>query len=711
MVLARGQRVLVEVVADDPSVDHVQHPVRDPADRCIVGDDDDGPAVLVTRLPQQCEYLVAGRLVECTGGFVGQQHGRLLRQGPRNRDTLLLPAAQLTREAIDLANESDLGERRRAAFAVRTGERGDQLHVLDGGERRDQVEELKDEAHSLTPERAEGFAVELSDGDAVHLDDPARRTIETADDVQECGLARATRAQQNDELTGPDLEIDPVEGTNFGHTAAVYPVDTAERDRRLRRASSGFGHTHPLECRARYSPGPGPLVPLASRQEPAMPRPTLSTETAPPSWSARRSVAALIGIVGAVVVAASAFGGSSPTQLPDPQDRRRLELELPPALLAAERFSAAPSAATARELLRTLGGVDQVVVARATGSFDLVTFDPADPNHLLASHRSSYGAADNSARNEEWVVDGSAVRQELFAEDRPHDVVQFSATGDVVVWTNPGGADFGPRVVEVLGGSGPRAPVYAARAVVVDETLFALTAPADYYDRALLYDELVAMRGAEVTRLDDGSGWSRLDEPMPGVVVAYPAGLGATSVWDADSLARLADHPLSGLPYTALAVSADGTTGVGVTTRGDLETFDPVAGVRLAPFGELNPEAVVRPIALSPDGSVTVTVDRSGHVTLWWTGEEQPIMRVAAAAGPSRVMPEFRAPFTTSTVEPNARHIALKRPAVRDRAAEWTIINTDLDAWVEQACALAARVLTDSERTILGLTRRYQACH
>ena len=84
--------------------------------------------------------------------------------------------------------------------AVARGEVDGEAHVLLGGQRWDQVEELEDEADVLATEQRELLAVHAPDLLAVEHDRAAGRGVDAADEVQQRGLARARGAQNGDEL-------------------------------------------------------------------------------------------------------------------------------------------------------------------------------------------------------------------------------------------------------------------------------------------------------------------------------------------------------------------------------------------------------------------------------------------------------------------------------------------------------------------------------
>lgn len=404
---------------------------------------------------------------------------------------------------------------------------------------------------------------------------------------------------------------------------------------------------------------------------------------------------------------------------------------LPPELLAAEVYRAAPGPDTLRFLLRSLGGVDGITVATAEGSFDLVSFHPRNPDQLVASLRSGYGPAQNQGVNESWrITTSGAVLTSPLAPAIEHDFAQYNDYGTVSLWSNAGdgegaagepadgeGAgspftspehDFTPRTV-VLGpipflNDRRSDPLYPSRTVIVGNTLFALTGDSDYYSNARQFEALIADRGDGQVVLDDGAGWAWVDNPMSNIVVAYPVDEdGATAVWSAETLERIDEHQLAGRRYRRLAVSGNQTTMVGVTFDGTLEVVDLGTDRVTSRFGLLDPDGIADPITLNHDGTIAVTVDHDGPVTLWWVGDPEPVVVIEADAGPPRLVSEYRAPRVSSAVAADAERVAVRNRARPGAATTWSIIDTNPARWVDTACERAGRGLTPGERVELGL--------
>src|SRR5262245_35666696 len=136
------------LVALDLAVADVDRPVRVLGDVALVGDDDDGVAVLVKLLEQPHDLLARGR-VQVPRGLVGEQDRGAHDQGAGDGHALALPAGQLVRLVRDARAEVDhLQGLARLLEPLLLGEpRVDEreLDVVERGRAGQQVEGLEDE--------------------------------------------------------------------------------------------------------------------------------------------------------------------------------------------------------------------------------------------------------------------------------------------------------------------------------------------------------------------------------------------------------------------------------------------------------------------------------------------------------------------------------------------------------------------------------------
>lgn len=379
---------------------------------------------------------------------------------------------------------------------------------------------------------------------------------------------------------------------------------------------------------------------------------------------------------------------------------------------AAVCYASTPSAEALSVLFDSIGGFEGLQVGIAQGAFDVVTFDPLDPDKLLAAHRAGYLSEGNQDVNQRWTISGQGMTQSTWDPTTPHDFVHYNSDGSITMWVREGRDDtFAARRAVVLDQGGTpthvmstSSAIQADRFAVDGSTVFALTGDPDWYaPRDVGYIALVADDGDVRTHLSSGASFGWIDVPAPGLLVAYPSGpTGTTAVWDTDTLSLLDDHPLSGQPYQRVAVAGETPTALAVTLDGELETIDLSNGRTGQRFGRLDVTEVDRPIALSDDGSIAVTVDKSGTVTIWFVASGTPVATFDASSALPRWLPTSRsAARVTSVVAPDASRVALRIPARPEVSVSWRVIDTDVDSWI-------ARTGTTSEEPLA--TARQPVC-
>ena len=157
-------------------------------------------------LPEVVSRLPVGSSARTSAGLAGQRAG--------DRDALHLAAGELGRPVVHAVGEADLLEQQldpRLALARAVAvEEQRHLDVLEGGDLRQQVEVLEDEADLAVADVGELVDVELRDLLAVEAVGAAARRVEAADDVEQGRLAGAGRTDDGDELAGLDLEVEPL---------------------------------------------------------------------------------------------------------------------------------------------------------------------------------------------------------------------------------------------------------------------------------------------------------------------------------------------------------------------------------------------------------------------------------------------------------------------------------------------------------------------
>ena len=194
------------------------------------------------------------------------------------------------------------------ASASRTGDLGEQLHVLERGQGRHEIEELEYEPHPVTAIRGQLISRERRDVRPGNDDRAVRRFLDPADHVQQRGLARPRRPKDHDELARRDVERHVPQRIDRDRARAVPLRAAAHRDRRFARTRSllsGCGelrravaavsqHTHRASiCPAAPSAGSRLLHPLdpTRRQARQGPRTPVPRRTGPRDAASRTSSA------------------------------------------------------------------------------------------------------------------------------------------------------------------------------------------------------------------------------------------------------------------------------------------------------------------------------------------------------------------------------------------------------------------------------------
>ena len=85
------------------------------------------------------------------------------------------------------------------------------LDVPKGGEGRNEVELLEDEAERAQPQVGEVAIRESSEIATFEEDVALARAVECTEQLEQCRLARAARALEGNKLAGVDLEVDAVD--------------------------------------------------------------------------------------------------------------------------------------------------------------------------------------------------------------------------------------------------------------------------------------------------------------------------------------------------------------------------------------------------------------------------------------------------------------------------------------------------------------------
>src|SRR5438093_13573279 len=211
---------------DDLAISDVEDAVSDGRNPSVVGDHDDGLLEISVQRLEQIQDFLARLRVEFARGLVREEQGRIVRQGNRDGDPLLLAAAHLVRPMARTVGEADeVEEFLRPSLpgrAVFGGEAHRQLDVFLGGERRDEVEELEDEARLAQSISDELSVAHVDQVGAVHLDPTRGRAVDSAKDIQERRLAASRRPSNRDEFAVVDVQAEAAQGDDFRFPRSIH---------------------------------------------------------------------------------------------------------------------------------------------------------------------------------------------------------------------------------------------------------------------------------------------------------------------------------------------------------------------------------------------------------------------------------------------------------------------------------------------------------
>src|SRR5947208_1457484 len=204
---------------DDLAISDVEDSTSDARNPSVMGDNDYGLLEISVQPLEQIQDFLAGLRVELSCGLVRKEQGWIVRQGDCDSDPLLLAAAQLVRPMTRTLGEADeIEEFLRPSLpgrAVFGGEAHGQLDVFLGGERRDEVEELENEARLAQSISDELSVAHVDQVGAVHLDPTRGRAVDSAKDVQERRLAASRRPSNRDEFAVADVQVEAAQCDDF----------------------------------------------------------------------------------------------------------------------------------------------------------------------------------------------------------------------------------------------------------------------------------------------------------------------------------------------------------------------------------------------------------------------------------------------------------------------------------------------------------------
>jgi len=244
---------------DRPAVAQGQADVGERGQVGVMSDEQQCRAARALDAQQQVHDVTAGRRIQIAGRLVGEHDDRIVGQRTGERDALLLAARELRRVMVSAIGQSHLVEQPscaggRVASACNFHRNAD---VLEGGQRRNEMEELEDEPDLLAAQSGELVLAERGDIGAVNQDRPRRGRVEAGNQTEQCRLAAARGADDREELTRGDREVQGMkdrERTASAHHRLGY---AAELDHGLGGSSRGWSVRHTFRSRMRAPSGFG----------------------------------------------------------------------------------------------------------------------------------------------------------------------------------------------------------------------------------------------------------------------------------------------------------------------------------------------------------------------------------------------------------------------------------------------------------------------
>ena len=221
---------------------HLSVPHRDDAvgigrDVGFMRDDNDRNAPLAVERLKRHHDLMRRLGIEIAGGFIRKQQNRIVDQGARDGDALLLSAGQLP-GCIALA----IGQTKefqampapvRCARCRSKPPRGieqGQRDILDRTGAGEKVEALKDKTQPFAADAREFRLRQPRDIDALQIILSAGRPIQAAEQRHQRGLPRSGRSHDGDEFAGLDGQIDAAQRMHVDVADVIGPRHVHDSD-------------------------------------------------------------------------------------------------------------------------------------------------------------------------------------------------------------------------------------------------------------------------------------------------------------------------------------------------------------------------------------------------------------------------------------------------------------------------------------------------
>ena len=188
-----------------------------------MSDQDECGALRAVHLQQQFDDLRASGGVQVAGGFIREQYLGSGDEGACDGHTLLFAAGKVFGQMTEALMQADAVQGLRGACAriSRTVQFQRQHHVLQRGERRQQLEGLEHEASQATAQARTAILIKGEQVFVIQTHCATARHIQPRKQPEQRGFARTRCAQDSKTRTRLDAETDVLQDVQR-HAAAFY---------------------------------------------------------------------------------------------------------------------------------------------------------------------------------------------------------------------------------------------------------------------------------------------------------------------------------------------------------------------------------------------------------------------------------------------------------------------------------------------------------
>jgi hypothetical protein len=198
-------------------------------ERTFVSDHDDGHAEgFLDFLKEEKDSFAVGT-VEIAGGLVGKKDGGAIDECASESAALLFAAGEFAGAMLAASGETNavesFGDAGFALRAIDLGEAKREFDIFFESHAGEKIEGLEDHADGLAAVTGEGFGGNFSEVEIVDDDGAERGAVESSEEAEESGFARAGAAEESEEFAGEDGEGDVINGANGGFAEMVFAGD------------------------------------------------------------------------------------------------------------------------------------------------------------------------------------------------------------------------------------------------------------------------------------------------------------------------------------------------------------------------------------------------------------------------------------------------------------------------------------------------------